>query len=154
MAVRFIGGGNQKTQRKPPTCHKPLTNFITFCCTPCPDRDSNSQHQSWLTTPLLSIQSTRSRKVSRVICFIIRKGSCFLNKVILFTFSSKWNYFFFRYACEAHGRIILEKQYSHMPVPFVLQATVKVSQNCILIQSNIPHRPLPYRFGLVWFYGA
>jgi len=25
MAVSFIGGGNQ---RKPPTCHKSLTNFI------------------------------------------------------------------------------------------------------------------------------
>jgi len=28
-AVSFIGGGNR---RKPPTCHKLLTNFIT-CCT-------------------------------------------------------------------------------------------------------------------------
>jgi hypothetical protein len=26
VVVRFIGGGNQ---RKPPTCHKSLTNFIT-----------------------------------------------------------------------------------------------------------------------------
>ena len=24
---------------------KSLTNFITLCCTPRPDRDSNSQHQ-------------------------------------------------------------------------------------------------------------
>ena len=32
MAVSFIGGGNQSTQRKPPICHKSLTNFITLCC--------------------------------------------------------------------------------------------------------------------------
>jgi hypothetical protein len=25
----FIGGGNRSTRRKPPTCHKSLTNFIT-----------------------------------------------------------------------------------------------------------------------------
>ena len=29
VAVSFIGGGNRNTQRKPPTCHKSLTNFIT-----------------------------------------------------------------------------------------------------------------------------
>ena len=33
MAVSFIGEGNRRTQRKPPTCHKSLTNFITECCT-------------------------------------------------------------------------------------------------------------------------
>ena len=27
--VSFIGGGNQSTQRKPPTYRKSLTNFIT-----------------------------------------------------------------------------------------------------------------------------
>jgi hypothetical protein len=27
--ISFIGGGNQRTQRKPPTCCKSLTNFIT-----------------------------------------------------------------------------------------------------------------------------
>jgi len=32
MAVSFIGGGNQSTVRKPPTCRKLLTNFITQCC--------------------------------------------------------------------------------------------------------------------------
>jgi hypothetical protein len=31
VAVSFIGGGNQRTWRKPPTCHKSLTNFITCC---------------------------------------------------------------------------------------------------------------------------
>jgi hypothetical protein len=37
MAAIFIGGGNQSTRRKPLTCHKSLTNFITKCCisTPC-----------------------------------------------------------------------------------------------------------------------
>ena len=42
VAVSFIGGGNR---RKPPTCRKSLTNFITYCCieyTP-PEWDSNSQ---------------------------------------------------------------------------------------------------------------
>jgi len=29
MVVSFIDGGNQSTKRKPPTCHKSLTNFIT-----------------------------------------------------------------------------------------------------------------------------
>jgi len=29
MAVNFIGGGNRNAQRKPPTCRKSLTNFIT-----------------------------------------------------------------------------------------------------------------------------
>jgi hypothetical protein len=29
VAVSFIGGGNQGTRRKPPTCRKLLTNFIT-----------------------------------------------------------------------------------------------------------------------------
>jgi hypothetical protein len=28
-AVSFIGKGNQSTRRKPPTCRKLLTNFIT-----------------------------------------------------------------------------------------------------------------------------
>ena len=32
MAVSFIGGGNRNTKRKPLTCHKSLTNFITWCC--------------------------------------------------------------------------------------------------------------------------
>jgi hypothetical protein len=32
MGVSFIGGGNQSTQRKPPTCRKSLTNklYIVF----------------------------------------------------------------------------------------------------------------------------
>jgi len=29
VAVDFIGGGNRITRRKPPTCLKQLTNFIT-----------------------------------------------------------------------------------------------------------------------------
>ena len=28
----FIGGGNRRTRRKPPTCRKSLTNLITYCC--------------------------------------------------------------------------------------------------------------------------
>ena len=28
--VSFIGGGNRSTRRKPPTCRKSLTNFITY----------------------------------------------------------------------------------------------------------------------------
>ena len=30
VAVSFIEGGNRRTQRKPPACHKSLTNFITI----------------------------------------------------------------------------------------------------------------------------
>ena len=29
---QFLGGGNQSTMRKPPTCRRSLTNFITSCC--------------------------------------------------------------------------------------------------------------------------
>ena len=29
LVISFIGGGNQSTRRKPPTCQKSLTNFIT-----------------------------------------------------------------------------------------------------------------------------
>jgi len=29
VAVHFIVGRNRSTRRKPPTCHKPLTNCIT-----------------------------------------------------------------------------------------------------------------------------
>jgi hypothetical protein len=43
VAGSFIGGGNRRTRRKPPICRKSLTNFITSCCTPSPDRVSNSQ---------------------------------------------------------------------------------------------------------------
>ena len=32
MAVSFIGGGNRSTRRKPSTCRKSLTNFITKWC--------------------------------------------------------------------------------------------------------------------------
>jgi len=30
VTVSFIGGGNRTTRRKPPTCRKPLTNFIIY----------------------------------------------------------------------------------------------------------------------------
>ena len=30
--IIFSGGGNWRTQRKPPTFLKSLTNFITYCC--------------------------------------------------------------------------------------------------------------------------
>ena len=32
VAVSCIGEGNLSTRRKPPTCRKSLTNFITYCC--------------------------------------------------------------------------------------------------------------------------
>ena len=32
MAVSFISGENRSTRRKPKTCCKSLTNFITLCC--------------------------------------------------------------------------------------------------------------------------
>jgi hypothetical protein len=32
VAFSFIGGGNRSTRRKPSTCRKSLTNFITLCC--------------------------------------------------------------------------------------------------------------------------
>ena len=49
VAVSFIGGEKSKLagpRKKPLTCRKSLTNFITFCCTLHTGRDSNSQHQS------------------------------------------------------------------------------------------------------------
>jgi hypothetical protein len=41
----FIGEGNQSTRRKPLTCCKSLTNFITWCCIEytSPGWDSNPQ---------------------------------------------------------------------------------------------------------------
>jgi hypothetical protein len=30
--VSFIDGGNRSTRKKPLTCRKSLTNFITYCC--------------------------------------------------------------------------------------------------------------------------
>jgi hypothetical protein len=47
VAISFIDGGNRRTRRKPPTCLKSVTNFITTCCTPRPDRYFNLQHQWW-----------------------------------------------------------------------------------------------------------
>jgi hypothetical protein len=32
VVVSFIGGVNQSTRRKPQTCYKSLTNFITWYC--------------------------------------------------------------------------------------------------------------------------
>jgi hypothetical protein len=45
VAVSFIGGGNRYTLREPPTCHKSLTNHITYCCIEytTPVQDYNSQ---------------------------------------------------------------------------------------------------------------
>ena len=37
MVVSFIGGGNRSTRRKPSTCRKSLTSFITWHCTPRPE---------------------------------------------------------------------------------------------------------------------
>jgi hypothetical protein len=45
VAVSFIDGGNRRTQKKPPICRKSRTIFMTYCCTPRRNRDSNSQHQ-------------------------------------------------------------------------------------------------------------
>ena len=35
-------GGNRSTRRKSPTCRRSRTNFIIYCCTPRPGRDSSS----------------------------------------------------------------------------------------------------------------
>jgi hypothetical protein len=44
VTVSLICGGNQSTLRKPLTCRKSRTNFITLCCTEytSSERDSNS----------------------------------------------------------------------------------------------------------------
>jgi hypothetical protein len=45
VAVSFICGGNRSTWRKPPTCRRSLTNFITKCIEYTSHAwDSNSQH--------------------------------------------------------------------------------------------------------------
>jgi hypothetical protein len=42
VAVSFIGGGNQSTQRKPPTCHKSLKTCIWKALNPAPvERQQN-----------------------------------------------------------------------------------------------------------------
>ena len=48
VTVSFIGGGNRSTQRKPSTCHKPLTNITSHnvvSSTPHHERDSLSQRK-------------------------------------------------------------------------------------------------------------
>jgi hypothetical protein len=47
VGVSFIGRGNWRTRRKPPTCRKSLINVITKLCMPRSDLDSNTQHQLW-----------------------------------------------------------------------------------------------------------
>jgi len=37
----------EETGENHPPVRKSLTNFITSCCTPHPDRDSNSRYQWW-----------------------------------------------------------------------------------------------------------
>jgi len=32
ISIYHIGGWNRSTWRKPPTCHRSLWNFITWCC--------------------------------------------------------------------------------------------------------------------------
>ena len=71
IAVSFIGGGNMRTRRKPPNCRRSLTNFITKCCIPRPDRDSNSQHQWWKAPiSLVAVNSTTIRSRPRRYLFI------------------------------------------------------------------------------------
>ena len=42
VAISFIGGGNRRTRRKPPTSCKSLTNVVSS--TPQHEWESNSQH--------------------------------------------------------------------------------------------------------------
>ena len=70
MAISVIGGGNRRTRRKPSTCCKSLTNFITKCCieytspwtgfklttlivigTDCTDNCKSNYHTIMTTTP-------------------------------------------------------------------------------------------------------
>ena len=43
MGVSFIGGGNRRTRRKPPTCGKSLTHFIILSCS----RTHRHERDSW-----------------------------------------------------------------------------------------------------------
>jgi hypothetical protein len=46
LSVIIVGRiRRRRTWRKSSTYRKSMTNFIRKCCTPRPDRDSNSQHQ-------------------------------------------------------------------------------------------------------------
>ena len=96
----FIGGGNRSTRRKPPTCCKPLTNFITKCCTPRPNWDSNSQDQWWqapIASVVLNPTTIRSwpwRPPLKNVITILKVGSgeCFCTFLLLFfCLWSLWN---------------------------------------------------------------
>ena len=47
----FIGGGNQSTRRKLPTCRKSFTNFITYSCMSTPQvekQNPQKKHHKYL----------------------------------------------------------------------------------------------------------
>ena len=72
MTVGFIGGGNRSIQRKPPSCHKLLTNLShnVVSSTPRHERDSNSQVVI-CTDCIGSYNSTTIRPRRRWICWTV-----------------------------------------------------------------------------------
>jgi hypothetical protein len=60
VAVSFIGGGNRRTRRKSLICRKSFTNFITFFCTPRPDKKifelTNCENKSLIELRLFNLQ--------------------------------------------------------------------------------------------------
>jgi hypothetical protein len=60
MAVSFIGGGNRSTLRKPQTCHKSLTNFITYCCI-----EYTSQRTGFELTTTLGVPTVKNKNQSK-----------------------------------------------------------------------------------------
>ena len=58
VAVSFIGGGNRSTRRKPPTCRRSLTNFITFLKRPVEIANIHDMKR-------LKIEVVRSHKANR-----------------------------------------------------------------------------------------
>ena len=85
VAVSFIGGGNWSTRRKPPTCRKSLTNFITYCCI---------EH----TSPWTGFQLT-----TLVVIGTGCMGGCKSNYHTITSTTIPWN------KKELHGVIIIDK---------------------------------------------
>ena len=74
VAVSFIGGGNQSTQRKP-TFHKSLTNFITYCCIEY-TRGIWTRNRSWWFssgTPVSSTNKTDCHDITKILLKVALK---------------------------------------------------------------------------------
>jgi hypothetical protein len=87
VAVSFIDWGNRSTRRKPPTCGKWLTNFITYCCI----------EHTWNRTRKMSVLYYMCKKrgvliLHLLVQYAIRFWDCSVGIVLLFHFIALFEY--------------------------------------------------------------